>query len=95
MSLRQKILLPILLLGLAVAGLLGESALVGWDTLRQARLERRIEAIQSALFDAAVALAVERGTVNGLLANPAAATPDRRQAAAHARTTAEIGRAHV
>jgi methyl-accepting chemotaxis protein len=88
LSLRLKILLPVLLLGAGVVLLLGQA---GLDAARQAGMAQDQQAVNARvalLVEAGVALAVERGTTNGILANPAAATPAAMEAARGARRQA-------
>lgn len=92
MSLQFKIMLPILLLGAALVALTAQFAVQARNDLARAGEQRRLERIADRLTEAAVELAVERGTMNGILANPAAATADRRQAA---RRAGEAGEAAV
>ena len=89
MSLRIKILAPIIILGLALTALFVDRALHAHADLTSARAQRDAGLIGAALSEAAVALAVERGTMNGILANPATATPERRGDAARAGAAGE------
>ncbi len=95
MSLRVKILAPVLLFGLALTGLAVERAADALADLSRARVQRDAGRIGAALSEAATGLAVERGLVNGLLANPAGATPERREAAARAAATGDAALAEA
>jgi methyl-accepting chemotaxis protein len=77
------------LLALVAAGLAAERAL---GDLRGAEAAKRTALVaegSQAMLAAAAAWAVERGTGNGLLANPAAATPAQRAALSEARQRGE------
>ncbi|MGG5810134.1 methyl-accepting chemotaxis protein [Falsiroseomonas sp. CW058] len=89
MSLRTRILLPLLLLGAVLIGLVARQGLDAWEGLSAAAAQGRAEAIVTRLLEAEVAFALERGTTNGLLAAPGAATPAARQAALAARREGE------
>ncbi|WP_439599093.1 methyl-accepting chemotaxis protein [Falsiroseomonas sp.] len=89
MSLRVKILLPVLLLGLGLVLMLGQAGLAAWQAMRLADRQLLAESQVARLAEAAIALAVERGTANGILANPAAAPPAAFATARTARQTAE------
>ncbi|MGG5886420.1 methyl-accepting chemotaxis protein [Falsiroseomonas sp. HC035] len=79
MSLRPKILLPVLLLGTLLAFLLGQDSLDAWRGAHRLQQQAQAEARVSELVEAAVAFAVERGATMGLLANPGGASPETRQ----------------
>ena len=89
LSLRLKILLPILALGAALIFMIGESGLVAWRAADMAERQGQAESRVALLVEAGVSLAVERGTTNGILANPAAATPAAWATARGARQQAE------
>ncbi len=89
MSLRLKILLPVLLLGIGVVLLLAQAGLSASRQAEVAEQQRAVNARVALMVEAGVALAVERGTTNGILANPAAATPAAMEAARTARSQAE------
>ena len=89
MSLRFKILLPFILLGLALVALLGVGAHDSWRDHQQAAAEARTTQQVGLLLEATGAFAVERGTGNGILANAAAGTPPAFARLAEARQAGE------
>ena len=96
MSLIARFLAIIALLGLALVASLGSQAWQAGEALDRAGRARGLNTPAAALVEAAAALAAERGEINGLLANPAAATAagwDRaraRRAAAEAQLAAAL-----
>ncbi|NKC29906.1 methyl-accepting chemotaxis protein [Falsiroseomonas selenitidurans] len=89
MSLRVKILLPVLLLGLGLVMLLGQAGRNAWQAMQVADRQIIAESQVARLVEAGIALAVERGTTNGILANPAAAPAAAHASARTARQAAE------
>ncbi len=94
-SLRLKILLPVLLLGAGVVLLLGEAGFAAYRQAERAVQQRSVNDRVALMVEAGVALAVERGTINGILTNPAAATPAALGTARTARDRAEQALAEV
>ncbi|TCZ60932.1 methyl-accepting chemotaxis protein [Roseicella aquatilis] len=84
-SIRTRLTVLATFLALLAAGLAADRAREAWDRAGQAARTAQAAAATDALLAAAAAWAVERGTGNGLLANPAAATPAQREALAAAR----------
>jgi methyl-accepting chemotaxis protein len=76
MSLATRILAPLALLGLLLGALLGQATWTAWNGARDAADGEALNRHTAALTIAAGLLAAERGETNGLLANPAAATPE-------------------
>ncbi|NKE44968.1 hypothetical protein HB662_09270 [Roseomonas frigidaquae] len=89
MSLRVKILLPVLLLGLGLMLMLGQAGLGAWQAMQLADRQLQAEAQVAQLVEAGIALAVERGTTNGILGNPGAAPAAAYATARAARQSAE------
>jgi len=75
-----RIMLGLAILGLALTGQLAVDMRATWLAVAQARDQERLSGISALLIAASAKLAVERGLVAGLLANPATATPAQRQA---------------
>jgi methyl-accepting chemotaxis protein len=94
-SLKVKILLPVLLLGGGAAFLLGQAGLSAAQRAKEAEMQHAANARVALMVEAGVALAMERGTINGMLSNPAAATEAAREAARNARRQAEAALAEA
>ncbi len=88
MTLSTRILLVVCLLGLLLAVALTADVLPAWQQARQAQERQTLNAASSALVEAAGALAVERGLLNGVLAAPGSANATTQAAIATSRTTA-------
>lgn len=89
MSLGARVLAAVLLLGTALSI---ELAISGWSALERLAMateNRRLNGISGQLVTAAGARALERGVVNGLLADVSRATPSARATVAGHRTRAE------
>ncbi len=76
MSVRTRILGVILLLGLGLAVMFGHEVESAWRDTAEVTAGQEASARSAGLITAAIALAGERGETNGLLANPASATPE-------------------
>jgi hypothetical protein len=76
MSLGLRILAPLALLGSLLGGLLGQATWQAWQARESAQAGEAMSRHTASLARAAGLLAAERGETNGLLANPAAATPE-------------------
>jgi methyl-accepting chemotaxis protein len=75
MTLQLRLLAVVALLGAMLAVVLGHGGIAAWERGEAAATARVVNARSDHLLAAAAAMALERGTTNGLLANPAAATP--------------------
>ncbi len=95
MSLSARVTALVLLLSLCLALAIGQQAHQAWQAFDQAQLSRGLNATSDHLLRGAVALAAERGATNGLLANPAAATPAGWQRARTSRAEAEAALAEA
>ena len=89
MSLSARIAAIVLLFSLALALAIGQQAHQAWVAFGLAQHSRGLNLTSEHLLRGAVALAAERGATNGLLANPAAATPAGWQRARASRAEAE------
>jgi methyl-accepting chemotaxis protein len=74
MSLNARIVGVVLVLSLLLGVALGRQALDAWEDASTAAQARTLNALAEQLVTAGAGLAAERGSANGLLANPAAAT---------------------
>ncbi|MGK7863846.1 methyl-accepting chemotaxis protein [Falsiroseomonas sp. E2-1-a4] len=92
MSLRFKIMFPVFLLGLGLVLLLGQAGLAAWQAMQLADRQLRAESQVARLVESGISLAVERGTTNGILTNPAAAPAAAYATARAARQSAEAAR---
>jgi methyl-accepting chemotaxis protein len=82
-------MLAIAVLAMVVIGLQGRAVVNAYDEAREAGQREQLNQVSAALAEAAGALAIERGQLNGLLADPAAATPAGRTSALEARARGE------
>ena len=89
MSLGVRLMLAIAVLAMVVIGLQGRAVVNAYDEAREAGQREQLNQVSAALAEAAGALAIERGQLNGLLADPAAATPAGRTSALEARARGE------
>jgi len=77
LSLGTRITATVAFLGICLGVLLGIDAVSAWRQVGKAQRQLQMNAISAELVRAAGAMAVERGLVNGLLADPAKARPKR------------------
>jgi methyl-accepting chemotaxis protein len=95
MPLRAKILLPLLLLGALLVAALGAAVADGWSRREALAARQVVDGTLRDLVAAGTALAVERGTGVGILANPAGATRAAHDARAAAGAEAEAALARA
>ncbi|MFM8801462.1 MAG: methyl-accepting chemotaxis protein [Tagaea sp.] len=89
MTLRAKLLSITLLLGAAALTFVGLRAADAWRAERALQEARAINAIADKYLAAAAAWAIERGTGNTIVGNPAAATAEQRATIQRQRQSAE------
>ncbi len=95
MSLTARVMLPIALLAGTALFLLALMLAQSLSVAAQAGLQQHLNVISTQLTDAAGALAVERGTVSGLLGDPAHAAAPARATAASSRARGEATLDHA
>jgi methyl-accepting chemotaxis protein len=95
MSVGLRVMLAVMLLGSLLATQLSLAGLDAWRVKSTADQAQQFSAISDDLITAAGARALERGLVSGLLANPAAASPEQRQRVSEIRERAEAALTHA
>jgi methyl-accepting chemotaxis protein len=86
MSIRTRILCLFAILSLSVVALSGWWAVQAWERAAHAQRAGEVNAFTDHLLDAAGALAVERGTTNGIIANPKGSSQQQRDTVTARRT---------
>lgn len=89
MSIGTRVMLAVLFLGTILSAMLARDGLEAWRTTQEAARAHQLNAVSDDLVTAAGALALERGMLNGALADPAGATPALRPKIEAARSRAD------